>query len=187
MIIATVNGSTANYSYDGDGRRVQKVTPSGTTTYVYDAAGQLAAEYSTVANTTSGPEYVTADHLGSTRLVTDGNGALKKCFDYLPYGEEIPNGYAERTADCFGPMATYPTSPDILSQKFTSKERDAETGLDYFGARYSTGAQGRFNSPDPSMLSTVLANPQSWNRYTFAINNPLRYVDPNGELWVASG
>jgi YD repeat-containing protein len=134
MIIATVNGSTANYSYDGDGRRVRKITPSATTTYVYDAAGQLAAEYSN-ATSNPGTEYVTADHLGSTRLVTDGNGATTKCYDYIPYGEEIPNGYAGRTASCFGPMATYPASPDILSQKFTSKERDAETGLDYFGAR----------------------------------------------------
>lgn len=64
---------------------------------------------------------------------------------------------------------------------------EAETGLDYFGARYFSGAQGRFTTVDPSMLSAVMANPQSWNRYTYALNNPLRYVDPNGELWVASG
>jgi RHS repeat-associated protein len=67
-----------------------------------------------------------------------------------------------------------------MTQRFTGKERDAETGLDYFGARYFSGAQGRFTSVDPSMLSTVLANPQSWNRYTYALNNPLKYVDPNG-------
>ena len=71
--------------------------------------------------------------------------------------------------------------------EFTAKERDQETGLDYFGARYFGSSLGRFTSPDPSMLSTVLANPQSWNRYTYAVNNPLQYVDPNGELWVASG
>ena len=69
----------------------------------------------------------------------------------------------------------------------TSRERDAETGLDYFGARYFSGAQGRFTSVDPSMESVVLRNPQSWNRYAYTLNNPLRYVDPNGELWVASG
>lgn len=77
--------------------------------------------------------------------------------------------------------------PSALSQKFTGKERDAETGLDYFGARYFSGAQGRFTSVDPSMASVTLLSPQSWNRYTYAMNNPLRYVDPNGELWVASG
>ena len=76
---------------------------------------------------------------------------------------------------------------DLPDQKFTQKERDNESNLDFFGARYFSGPQGRFNNPDPSMLSTVLANPQSWNRYSYTLNNPLRYVDPNGELWVASG
>ena len=71
--------------------------------------------------------------------------------------------------------------------KFTSKKRDNETGLDYFGARYMSAPLGRFMSPDPSMLSTVKANPQTWNRYTYVLNNPLKLVDPNGELWVASG
>jgi RHS repeat-associated protein len=123
---------------------------------------------------------LTADHLGSTRLVTDGNGVVKKCFDYLPYGEEIPNGYAGRTASCFGPMATYPASPDILGQKFTGKERDAETGLDYFGARYFSGAQGRFTTADPLMASARASNPQTWNRYAYTLNNPLRFVDPDG-------
>jgi len=71
--------------------------------------------------------------------------------------------------------------------QFTGKERDSESGLDYFGARYYGSALGRFTSPDPSMLSVVLANPQSWNRYAYSLNSPLAYVDPNGELWVASG
>jgi RHS repeat-associated protein len=62
----------------------------------------------------------------------------------------------------------------------TSKERDAETGLDYFGARYFSGAQGRFTTVDPLMASAYVSNPQSWNRYTYALNNPLRFVDPNG-------
>jgi RHS repeat-associated protein len=62
----------------------------------------------------------------------------------------------------------------------TGKERDAETGLDYFGARYFSGAQGRFTSPDPLMASAHASNPQTWNRYAYALNNPLRFVDPNG-------
>jgi RHS repeat-associated protein len=62
---------------------------------------------------------------------------------------------------------------------------DRLVGLDYFGSRYFSGAQGRFSSPDPSMLSTVWQIRSSWNRYTYDLNNPLRYVDPNGELnWL---
>jgi len=63
---------------------------------------------------------------------------------------------------------------------FTGKERDSETGLDYFGARYFSGAQGRFISPDPLMASAHASNPQTWNRYSYALNNPLRFVDPDG-------
>ncbi|MCW5964074.1 MAG: HNH endonuclease, partial [Bryobacterales bacterium] len=60
-------------------------------------------------------------------------------------------------------------------------ERDAETGLDYFGARYMSSAQGRFTSPDKPFADQHIENPQSWNLYTYTLNNPLRYVDPNGE------
>ena len=64
--------------------------------------------------------------------------------------------------------------------KFTGKERDNESGLDNFGARYDSSNIGRFMSPDPLMASARVENPQTWNRYTYALNNPLRYVDPLG-------
>ncbi|MGH9931401.1 MAG: RHS repeat-associated core domain-containing protein [Pyrinomonadaceae bacterium] len=80
----------------------------------------------------------------------------------------------------------------------TRKERDNETGLDYFGARYYASMQGRFTSADPfnialevqgerdpkkaeAKLQIYLSLPQQWNRYSYAINNPLVYVDPTGE------
>lgn len=66
----------------------------------------------------------------------------------------------------------------IAVERFTGKERDQETGLDYFGARYFSGAMGRFTSPDPSLGSAHLTELQSWNRYAYAYNNPLRYNDP---------
>ncbi|MBS1828992.1 MAG: RHS repeat-associated core domain-containing protein, partial [Acidobacteria bacterium] len=66
----------------------------------------------------------------------------------------------------------------------TGKERDAETGLDYFGARYMSATQGRFTSVDPTLESAKPTNPQSWNRYTYALNNPLRYTDPDGRIPV---
>lgn len=67
-----------------------------------------------------------------------------------------------------------------VRQRFTGKERDAESGLDYFGARYFSGAQGRFTSPDPLLNSGRPWDPQSWNRYAYVGNNPLRYTDPLG-------
>jgi RHS repeat-associated protein len=72
------------------------------------------------------------------------------------------------------------TPIDFLAGAFTGKERDAETGLDYFGARYFSGAQGRFTTADPLMASAKASNPQTWNRYAYALNNPLKFVDPDG-------
>ncbi len=75
--------------------------------------------------------------------------------------------------------------------RFTGKERDTETGLDYFGARYYSGAQGRFTSPDPfnptdelvgQEFDDYLANPQYWNKYAYSLNNPLKYKDSDGAL-----
>lgn len=69
----------------------------------------------------------------------------------------------------------------------TSKERDNETGLDYFGARYYGSTQGRFIGVDPLLSSASIYDPQTWNRYTYALDNPVRYVDPLGLYeWDAS-
>ena len=68
--------------------------------------------------------------------------------------------------------------------QFTSKERDAETGLDYFGARYMSASQGRFMSPDVSLADQWENDPQSWNLYSYVRNNPLRFVDPTGHNCV---
>ena len=59
----------------------------------------------------------------------------------------------------------------------------ATTGLDYFGARYYGSAQGRFSSSDPLLSSGKSLQPQSWNRYSYCLNDPLKYVDPNGLIW----
>ncbi len=69
---------------------------------------------------------------------------------------------------------------DRVGQKFTAKERDNETGLDYFLARYYASTQGRFTSIDPLMASGRVGKPQSWNRYAYVLNNPVRLVDLNG-------
>jgi YD repeat-containing protein len=73
--IGNQNGAT--FAYDGEGRRVQKTSASGVvTTYVHDAMGNLAMELSTAAPAAAGTQYLTADFLGSTRLITNGSGRL---------------------------------------------------------------------------------------------------------------
>src|SRR5207244_22551 len=75
----------------------------------------------------------------------------------------------------------YPrTGPEGVPEKFTVKERDWATGLDYFGARYLSGAQGRFTSVDPAYRSEILELPQTWNRYSYIYNRPTFATDPDG-------
>jgi RHS repeat-associated protein len=64
--------------------------------------------------------------------------------------------------------------------RFTGKERDTESGNDYFGARYYASTMGRFLSPDPLLSSAHPGNPQTWNRYAYVRNNPLGRIDPTG-------
>ncbi len=167
QISNNINGTATLYSYDGAGQRVTKyVSPNPTSVYVYDAMGLLVAEYAGPTNPDTGTRYLTADHLGSTRLVTKMDGTIDRTYDYLPFGEEIG--------------ASYPSAPSGPSQKFTSKERDAETGLDWFSSRYFSSPQGRFTSPDEPLWGQYPTDPQSWNLYSYGLDNPLRYSDPTG-------
>jgi RHS repeat-associated protein len=77
-------------------------------------------------------------------------------------------------------MYDYSVKYALLTHKFTGKERDAESGLDDFDARYYSSNLGRFASPDPNNAGAVNEYPQSWNGYSYVRNNPLRYTDPDG-------
>jgi RHS repeat-associated protein len=196
QVSASGGGVSSSYFYDGDGRRVKKVVGTVTTLFVYNASGQLVAEYMSDPVPPpaggGGTSYLTADTLGSTRVVTKSDGAVKARYDYLPFGEELPSTIGGRSG------VTGYGSADSTRQKFTAKERDVESGLDYFLARYYSAAQGRFTSVDPynivaeiqnahdkkeaqKQFRTYLGNPQRWNRYSYGLNNPLFYTDPNGE------
>src|SRR5712664_3124541 len=128
--------------------------------------------------------WLVTDQLGTPRMIFDQSGSLATVsrHDYLPFGEELFAGTAGRTT-----TQGYSLS-DNVRQKFTLKERDNETGLDYFGARYYGSTQGRFVSPDPlhfwmldrKKQDQYISNPQRWNRYTYVLNNPLSRVDPDG-------
>jgi RHS repeat-associated protein len=122
----------------------------------------------------NGTIYLIADHLGSTRLVTQGDATVLSRHDYLPFGEEITVG---RSAD---PAYGLTESVDGVNQRFTGKERDAETSLDYFKTRYMANTLGRFTSPDAVFAGQHMRDPQSWNMYVYGRNNPHRFVDPSG-------
>jgi RHS repeat-associated protein len=73
------------------------------------------------------------------------------------------------------------SASDGVRQHFTDKERDNETGLDWFGpGRYYSSTQGRFTSVDPSGAGSKVSNPQSWNRYAYTLNRPTIAIDPDG-------
>ena len=171
------------YVYDGDGKRLQKVGTSGTaTTYGYDASGALMGEYGGAGGNAT-TQYMVADALGSTRMILDSAGCPQQRLDYLPYGAQISGALNWRAGVSDSCNTAHPgTYQDELGipQKFTGKERDTETGLDYFGARYFSGAQGRFTSPDRPFADENVGDPQSWNLYSYVRNNPLRFTDPTG-------
>jgi RHS repeat-associated protein len=118
--------------------------------------------------------------------MTDGSGNCVDRHDYQPFGEEIAAGIAGRST-CYG-------QTDNLRLKFTGKERDSELvnsadpyGLDFFGARYFSGAQGRFTTPDWSATPQAipyadLSDPQTLNLYAYVRNNPLALADSEGHV-----
>ena len=184
LMQVTNGGNVARYDYDGEGRRVRKTETAGnpvTTVYVHDAGGNLIAEYAQGGTTETGSRYLTADHLGSTRLVTDGSGVVVQRLDYFPFGQAIPAGESDGNRNSSRIPGYGATS--TLTLQFTGKERGdsvAEGGLDYFGARYFSGAQGRFTSPDAPFADQHPEDPQSWNMYAYVRNNPLKNTDPDG-------
>jgi RHS repeat-associated protein len=108
-------------------------------------------------------EYYHLDAVASVRAVTDANGQVVRRHDYFPFGEE------------------YLATGSLDRLRFTGKARDLETGLDYFGARYYASPLGRFTTVDPVLdVEQALVDPQRWNRYAYALNNPLRFTDPDG-------
>jgi RHS repeat-associated protein len=182
-LIAT-GGQT--YLYDGDGKRVEKATPGtppvpnklywyGQDTnvlYETDASGNELYRYFYFARRLVTREEASdwinhygLDALGNVRFVY-GASSTSDFSDYYPFG-------GERIIQ----------SQTNNNRKFTSKERDPESGNDNFGARFYSSNLGRFMSPDPDGAGSLEQDPQSWNMYAYARNNPLRYTDPDGRSY----
>jgi RHS repeat-associated protein len=201
-MVKAYNGAVlvSQYIYDANGKRVKRIIGGQEKWQVYGIGGELLAEYAAGAAPSAAQkeygyrngqllvvwdgsetvdrrlQWLVQDHLGSTRMVVDRSGSLGgiRRHDFLPFGEELPAGVGIRTASIgYG--------DDSVRQKFTGQERDDETGLDYFGARYFSSVQGRFTSPDPIPMTPVRQlDPQQINLYQYSRNNPLAYSDPTG-------
>jgi RHS repeat-associated protein len=179
---ASNSGAAGAYSYDGNSLRVKKcvsncTSPTTTTVYIFSgskviaeydngaAVGSPSREYiysgSALLATISGSSttYHHADHL-SERVATDQNGNVARTFGHYPFGE------------------TWYETGSASKWKFTSYERDSESGNDYAMMRSYINRLGRFSSPDP--VRGDLGNPQSMNRYAYVANNPPNAVDPGG-------
>jgi len=109
-------------------------------------------------------------------MIFDSTGSLAGTtrHDYLNFGIELGAGIGYRTTAMGYSMG------DGTRQKFTQKERDIETGLDYFKARYYSSMQGRFTSADTPFADQRPTDPSSWNSYAYVRNNPCSRTDPNG-------
>jgi RHS repeat-associated protein len=105
--------------------------------------------------------------------MTDSAGIVQSRHDYYAFGEEI-------TAGINGRSATQKYVGDNIRQKYTGYERDDESGLDYAQARYYSSQHGRFTSVDPLTASATIRNPQTFNRYSYALNSPYKFTDPLG-------
>jgi RHS repeat-associated protein len=175
------------YTYDGDGNRVMKTTtatPATGTLYWYmspgivaesDLAGAIKSEYvffggERVArrDINSGVFYYFSDHLKTASVETDASGNIKDESDFYPWGGELQF-----------------TNSNDNHYKFTGKERDAETGLDYFGARYYSNGLGRWLTPDWAVTAAAVpyaefADPQTLNLYSYVRNIPSSKGDGDG-------
>jgi RHS repeat-associated protein len=154
-------------------RVVTTQSPSWVTWHEVEVYGMASS-----ASGAADVRWLVSDHLGTPRMVVDKSGSLVgvRRHDYFPFGEEIGASVGGRTI-----QQGYVSGADRLRQRFTGQQRDEETGLDYFGARYYVSTQGRFSSVDPVMLTAArLYDPQRINLYSYCRNNPLVFIDPTG-------
>lgn len=143
--------------------------------FVYDAAGQLVAEYSTQIETEAPKvSYLTTDHLGSPRIATNAAGGVISRKDFTAFGEEVVT--AQRVSGDEGNGY----DPPNVRQDYTGYKKDLESGLEFAQARYYNTRHGRFTSVDPLTASATIRNPQTLNRYSYVINSPYKFVDPLG-------
>lgn len=191
----SATGTTVKYSYDDNGNRIYKESGLTKEFYLRDHTGQELALFkvSGSADTlmfyhiyglglegraeqtwswnyeteppqierSEEPIYYIKDHLGTIRVTINKQGTILFAADYWPYGEK---------------MAEYNSGTGTVQRYiFTEKERDTETGYDYFGARFYDSDLVRWLTVDP-----LADKYPGWSPYNYTLNNPLKFIDPNG-------
>jgi RHS repeat-associated protein len=173
---------TARYLVDLGGDQVTELNGSGVWRHsnVW-SGGRLTATYDTV-----GLRYALADPLGTKRVQANVLGQVDEYCTSLPFGNDLGNNLG---VNCSAPANSLATNDDATEHHFTQKERDTESGNDYFFARYYSSALGRFTTPDWSgkeepVPYARLTDPQSLNLYAYVGNNPVLHVDPDGHDFI---
>lgn len=171
------------YSYDASGFRMEKSSgtmywpgPGGEVLAETDLSGNVNEEYiyfsgerlARVDRPSGTVRYYFSDHLGSASTITDASGNVQQRYYYYPYG---------------GLVSSIGSDPNHY--KFTGKERDTESNLDNFGARFYTSNIGRFMTPDWAARPTavpyaVYGDPQTLNLYAYVENGPVNRADADG-------
>jgi RHS repeat-associated protein len=169
----TTSGGTTQMEYDYAGSRVKKTANGSSTTYIHgimECTPSGCAKYYFVGETRVALKdafgqvyYYHTDHLGSSAVVTNASGAEVQRLAYFPFGKTRTNS----------------GSFDV-HHKYTGQEFDDSSNLYFYNARYYDQDLGRFIQPDTMGVS--YDNPQTLNRYSYVLNNPLRYTDPTGNL-----
>ncbi len=165
-------GGTATFAYDHTGTRVRKTTDSGVMRYPFagyevDHTGFitkhiLAGDERVAVKRADGQKlFYHSDHLGGVHVITNQSGERVQLVEYDPWGKVTRQ---DGSAD--------------LTHRFTGEDFDPETGLLYFGGRYYDPALARFTIPDPYIPRP--SDPQAFNRYAYARNNPVNRIDPSG-------
>jgi len=177
------SGNSPKYNYDAFGNRTSQYAPPVYNEYVVDLNGRAITAINPGTDQVYTAEvfaggrhwvvdngsalFVGADWEGTSRALMNLSGQIDQLFKSYPWGDNLTwSGYG-------GSFAT--------TSQYTGKEYDPESGLYHFPARQYAPVQGRWLTPDPAGLKAMdLSNPQSWNRYTYVMNNPITMVDPSG-------
>ena len=197
--------AATTYGYDAQDRRVSKTAGGSVTAFIYDREGHiiltnpptpalietyaaglhLGTYILNSAKTDTIFYYNHSDWLGTERARIDLSGSVCETITSLPFGDGQTMS---------GPCV------DISPMHFTGKERDTESGLDNFGARYNASTMGRFMTPDPlpwldwqsgsdraqRRFQAYINNPQNFNMYAYVRNNPINLTDPTG-MYICKG